>query len=82
MTSSKFTPTQQAMLDVLADGLPHTFDELHACLLDDLSQISTIQFHISNLRKVLRPLGQDIICEVANRRKYYRHIRLLLSEVS
>lgn len=74
-----FTPTQILMLGVLSDGLPHTFDELHACLPDELSEEKSIRRHITAIRKVLRLQGQEIICEFAKRRKYYRHIVLLSS---
>ena len=62
----QLTPTQEKMLGVLSDGMRHTRQELHACLSDELAPLSNIQMHISNIRKVLRPIGQDIICE------YYR----------
>ena len=79
MTSNGFTPTQQAMLDVLADGKPHTFDELKDCLPDELGVTENIFRHISAIRKRIRLQGQEIVCEFANRRKYYRHIVLLSS---
>jgi DNA-binding response OmpR family regulator len=72
-----FTPTQRRMLLVLADGLPHRPQELHACLHDDLGPLSNIRWHIGKLREKLRPLGQDIVCEVNCRRFYYRHVKLL-----
>ena len=74
-----FTPTQILMLGVLADGMPHRFDELHACLGDPLAEKKSIHPHISALRKKLGPMGHYIICEFAKRRKFYRHIRLLPS---
>jgi hypothetical protein len=73
----KLTPTQQRMLDLLSDGLPHNKAELHALLWDNLSYANTIQVHISALRKVLRARGEDILCEFIHRRLHYRHVRLL-----
>lgn len=72
-----FTPIQQRMLIVLSDGLPHPREELHACLDDELSPYSAIKAHLSSIRKILRPKGQDIICEIVHRRNMYRQIRLL-----
>ena len=72
-----FTLTQQAMLDVLADGLPHTREELHACLPDELGPLGNIRRHLVAIRKVLRPKGHDIVCERVRRRSHYRHVRLL-----
>ena len=74
-----FTPTQNRMLDVLADGMAHTRQELHACLSDELSAETSIQPHITHLRKRLRLKGQDILCEVAGRDVRYRHVRMLAS---
>lgn len=79
--SDTFTPTQQAMLRVLADGCTHTREELHACLPDELSQPASIHPHLVRLRKILRPKGQDIICQLLNRKVHYRHVRLLASAV-
>ncbi len=72
-----YTPTQLRMLAILADGLPHTREELHACISDDLAPLSAIRSHISLMRKKLRPKGEDVICELSWRRIHYRHVRLL-----
>lgn len=72
-----WTPTQRRMLRVLADGLPHRREELHACLVDDLGALSNIQPHLSDIRKTLRPRGEDIVCEIVSRRICYRHVRLI-----
>lgn len=72
-----YTPTQKRMLAVLRDGLPHTREELHACLPDDLSELRAIQAHISHIRKHLRVVGEEIVCEYYLRKLHYRHVRLL-----
>jgi DNA-binding winged helix-turn-helix (wHTH) protein len=69
-----FTPTQRRILDVLADRMPHRREELHACLPDDLGALANLRFHLSQLRKVLRPHGQDIICQLYRNRLHYRQI--------
>lgn len=74
-----FTPTQRRILAVLNDGMPHNRGELWACIGDDKGVPSLLSQHISNIRKHLRPIGQDIICEFANRTLNYRHVRLLAS---
>ena len=73
----KFTPTQQRIVDLLNDGMPHTRQELHNCLEDRHSPISSINIHISALRKKLIPAGSTILCQLSSRRLYYRHVRLL-----
>ena len=77
MRSDTFTPTERAMLAVLSDGRPHPRGDLEACLPDALGSPANIHPHLTAIRKVLRPLGQDIICQVVNRRNYYRHIRIM-----
>ena len=74
-----FTPTQQRIVDVLQDGQPHHRNELFQCLNDDLTTYTTLKVHLCNIRKVLRPLGQDVICELSGQQVYYRLARLLAS---
>jgi hypothetical protein len=75
----EFTPVQRRILAVLSDGMPHRKQELHPCLNDDLATSNAIQVHISAMRKILRPKGEDIVCEYNKMTYYYRHIRLLQS---
>lgn len=75
-----FTPTEQEMLKVLADGLAHTREELHACLPDELGSLSNIQIHISHIRQKINPRGQTIVCELQNRRIHYRQVRLMRAD--
>ena len=74
-----YTPTERRMLELLKDGLPHTRQELHACLEDDLAGITAIQAHLSRIRKRLRGIGEEIVCEYYLRTLHYRHVRLLNS---
>lgn len=78
MPRPKFTVTQQKLLDVLSDGLPHTKGELKKCLPDpEYSEDINVTWHIIKLREQLKPIGQTIVCEFANRKRLYRHVRLL-----
>lgn len=79
MPTATWTPTERCMLAVLADGYPHTREELHACLYDDRGALSNIRVHISAIRKKLRPRGEDVACELLAGKVYYRHVRLLKS---
>ncbi len=75
-----YTPTQQRLLSVLADGLSHTRAELRACINDELAGPGALWSHLHLLRKRLRPSGEDVICELRNGRIIcYRHVRLLAS---
>jgi len=74
-----YTPTQAAMIKVLSDGQRHRREELHACLPDELGGLINVHNHLSKLRKKLRPKGEDIVCELYERRIHYRHVRILAS---
>ena len=77
MSANGYTPTQKRILDLLADGLPHSRYEIHACLDDELSALRAIRRHISVIRQSHRAKDQDIVCEIYNRTVHYRHVRLL-----
>ena len=72
----------ERMLKILSDGYPHTRQELHTCLDDELGALGNIKIHISILRKTLRPQGEDIVCEWGNKAITYRHIRMIGSAYS
>ena len=67
------------MLELLSDGLPHTREELHACLWDENANLSTVKVHISIIRRTLRPLGEDIVCVLFGYplRVHYRQVKML-----
>jgi hypothetical protein len=76
----KFTPTQIVILKLLNDGKPHLREELFSALtVPDITNRLYLNQHISDLRKRLRPMGHEIVCEILNRRISYRHVRLLHS---
>lgn len=77
--NSRFTATEQRMLAVLSDGQRHRREELHACLWDNQGALSNIKMHLSNLRRKLRPKGQDIVTELYYGGIYIRQIRYLVS---
>jgi len=68
---SGFTPTEQALLDMLADGRSHSKRELSTCLRDDMAEPVTLRRHIFNLRKKLRGQGHLIICELVDSKVFY-----------
>lgn len=72
-----WTPTQKRMLAVLADGKPHRRKELHACLCDEMGPLSNIRAHLTHIRKRLRPLGMDIVCQLSGSFVCYRWVPTL-----
>lgn len=76
--AGRFTPTQQKIIDILADGMPHLPLELMACMPDEIPSFSGLGMHISNMRKVLRPKGMYVLCELHKRKVHYRLVRLVV----
>ena len=72
-----YTPTETAILNVLMDGKPHSKAELHKCLPDELSELNAVKRHIHELRKRLRPQGQDILLQFVEHTLHYRQVRLI-----
>jgi hypothetical protein len=79
MRVNGFTPVESRMLGLLRDGLAHKREELHACLDDDLADLTAIQPHICRIRKRLNSRGEDILCVARGYTYSYQHIRLLSS---
>lgn len=86
----KITPTQRRILAVLADGEAHSFGELIDALgdVDDRSRVyendsvyRRLKVVVSQIRKVLREKGQDVLCVRRSWREgkgmAYRQVRLL-----
>lgn len=73
---AEYTPMQQRILAILADGLRHPVGEMATALDVDRK---VLRVHVTQLRKRM-PLGYAIICETgAGLKTYYRHVRLLAS---
>ena len=72
----KFTPTQNAIMDVLRDGRRHSKCELMKCL-DEFSTSNNLRVHLSHLRKRLESRGDDIVCELGRDGSYYRWVRII-----
>ncbi len=77
---SGYTPTQEKILEVLADGTPHGRQELINCLDDAFADRRNLNVHLSNLRARMRPIGEDIVCRIVSRRICYQHVILLLRD--
>jgi hypothetical protein len=73
-----YTPSQQRLIDVLSDGLPHDREELRQALGDDQLTNKNLSDHIILLRRVVRPRGEEIVCELWDGSPHYRHVRFLI----
>lgn len=73
----ELTRKQQAIIDVLSDGKAHTYIDLisHA----DVANVPSLKAHVHQLRKILRPLKQDILCLNlgSQRQGMYQQVALL-----
>lgn len=72
-----FTDIQQKIYDVLLDDEPHKRMELVLSFTDAASNPKCLDPHLTRMRKLLRPIGQDIICQFHKRSNYFRLIRLV-----
>jgi hypothetical protein len=75
----KLSMIQEKMLAVLADGMPHKRQELIDCIGDELADYNNLHPHLTAIRRIIRPMGHDIICQLVNRQHHYRHVLLLPS---
>lgn len=78
------TPTEREIVAILADGQIHAKSEFYSVLQDsDLTydenpnKSGALAVHITSIRKILRPIGQDIVFVVRGWKHGYQHIRLL-----
>ncbi len=73
-----YTKAQWRVLLLLEDGEPHTKEEIAvAAKVKEGSTVHATYMHVSKLRKILRPKGQDIICEYVSGKLFYRYVRLI-----
>lgn len=79
MNQSKMTPIQKRIVNTLLDGGLHKREELLACLGDSEGQWANVLWHLTTLRKIIRPQGYDIICQAIQWTSRYRLIRLLVN---
>lgn len=70
----KLTPTQKRLLKMLSDGQRHTSKELIAQCLTEDGTIGALRLHISQLRRKIQPHDQTVICEMVDKKGYYRLI--------
>jgi hypothetical protein len=76
MPDLDLTPTQQRVLELLADGEPHEPREIRTLLPEDLGPLVNVRQHLSRLRRRLRPVGQDIRFERLGLQVAYRLVSL------
>lgn len=76
-----FSETQLSLLRTLSDGKRHPRSELAEELpgesIDETRKYRALSWQLCKIRKIIRALGQEIICELHGRKIHYRHIRLL-----
>lgn len=71
-----FTPTEVRILNVLADGHPHSKAELLA-VIDEQADANALRVHIHRIRKKLEPHNQTIDCVSRGKELpvAYRHLQ-------
>jgi hypothetical protein len=70
---------QQRIVDLFKDGIRHSVDEI-ANVIDKYATAENVRNHISVLRKILNPIGYDIVCETRYKRTTYRMVMMIYQE--
>lgn len=71
----RYTPLERKMLELLEDGSRHSRYELLALWNDEMATVNNVYDALSRLRKKIEPRGELILCELWQRKSYYRHVR-------
>ena len=69
-----FSPTEQRIMDLLSDGLPHTKKEMVACLADPMGGEDNVKPHLHNLRKKLLTRNEAVLCVLVGGRIKYQFL--------
>ena len=75
----RFSPTEQRIMNLLADGLWHDRREIKLLIGDELAGMQNVSKHILSAKKKIAK-SQDVLCVIIGRQIGYRWVRLLLSE--
>ena len=70
------TPTEQRIMDLLGDGMPHTKKEMVSCLADPMGGEDNVKPHLHGLRKKLLAKNETVLCVLVDRRVKYRWVAL------
>lgn len=79
--NNRFSPTQQEILGVLSDGMPHPREDVMRAIGLSSSESDRRLFgsHLVKIRRRLKRRGETILAQLLNRKVHYRHVRLLAS---
>ncbi len=75
----KLTPTERRLYDLLADGLPHTYEEVRGCVADELTERKNVNLHLFKLRQKIGDRGLDVVARGQNGTTTWRMVRYLNS---
>ena len=68
------SPTEQRIMDLLSDGLPHTKKEMVLCLADPMGGEDNVKPHLHNLRKKLLIQNEAVLCVLVGGRVKYQFL--------
>lgn len=77
-----FTAQEVSILNMLADGRPHTVSELLTCMTDEMSDRSALLMAISKLRKKLVLRNQYIYCLLTHNGTPTRYVHVIPATIS
>lgn len=76
MNRADFTPTQWKIYEFLADGRPHSREELSRFLQDPATTgAASVRVHVYYVRRAVRRYGMDVVSTRVHSTCYYRLVR-------
>lgn len=74
-----FSVTQMKLVEKLQDGMPHTQESLMLALdPEGYASKSTLKVHISDIRKILKKRGQNIVFRKESEGGMYQWVRNII----
>lgn len=68
---------RQRIHELLSDGYLHSREELMKCFDDDQASYANLAVHLSMLRSILRPQGQDVSPHQMDGTTWYQLVRII-----
>lgn len=79
LVSIHFGEIERKILYVLADGEPHSREEIMGHVDEEQWTTTNLSSHVKNIRRKLKQVGHGIVCELREQKFHYRYVIFLHS---